>query len=186
MPLAPPFVPAIVKPLRQHGFSLHDALIALAVASILTAVALPSFKTLAGGQRMTTALNGLVTALHAARSEAIRRGERATLCPSPDGQGCTGNTEWQHGYLLFVDLNANHDHDAEEPVVRVFEPVRGIRIQTSRFRDHVTYQPNGFASGTNATFTFCAEDGATPRRQVVVSNSGRPRVTPASDDAAGC
>lgn len=172
---------------RQHGYSLHDLLVTLVVAGTVAAFGLPSLKQLVARQRLTTTTNLLVTALHLARSEAITRGQRATLCPSRDARTCSGTgsgaTEWQHGYFLYIDLNADRRRDGDEPVVRVFSANDRLRISTSAHRDHVTYQPSGLASGTNVTFRICDPAGGNPARIVIVSNSGRPRVTPGP---AGC
>src|SRR4030065_164413 len=93
------------SPRFQRAFSLYDALVALTVVSTLATVAVPSFQQLTSSQRMTGAVNSLVTALHLARSEAIKRRERAVLCPSVDGRTCNDNsadaTAWEEGYLLY-------------------------------------------------------------------------------------
>lgn len=166
---------------RQRAYSLHDALVTLAVAGVLLGIGAPSFAQLIAGQRLTTAVNGLVTALYSARSEAIKRGERAVLCPSVDDATCSAAsdraTDWHHGYLLFADANANHERDDGEAVLRVFTPESGLTIRSSRDRDHVTYQPDGLASGTNISLVVCAERREVAPRVVIVSNSGRARVS---------
>jgi type IV fimbrial biogenesis protein FimT len=172
----------------QRGTTLYEAIMTLAVTGIVTATAVPGMKHLLANQRQSTAMNGFVTALHATRSEAIKRRERAVLCPSSDNQTCQGaaggSTEWHQGYLMFADRNASRTRDDEEPVLHVFTPPQGIRILSSAARDHVTYQATGLASGTNATFTFCTEKNVIAPRAVILSNSGRPRVAKAS--ASSC
>lgn len=164
---------------RMQAFSLYDTLVTLAVVSILAMIAVPSFRHLIAGQRMITAMNVLIAALHTTRSEAITRGEHAVLCPSKDGRRCGavyGNwTFWQHGYLLYIDKNANHKQDEDETAVRVFDPAPGLRIHSTRSRDAVAYKPNGLAQGSNMTFTFCTEWPEYPARTVILSTSGRPR-----------
>lgn len=176
-------------PHRQRAFSLHDMLVTLTVAATLLAVGVPSLKQLISRQRMSTAINGLITALHSTRSEAIKRGRRAVLCPSADGLRCQGaganGTWWHAGFLLYIDHNANHERDDDEPVVRVFDATPGLHIHTPRSRAHITYLPNGLAYGANTTFIFCAEHADSPARSVVVANSGRPRVAP-PDEVATC
>src|SRR3989337_1260639 len=87
------------NPKFQRAFSLYDALVALTVVSTVATVAVPSFQQLTSSQRMTGAVNSLVTALHLARSEAIKRRTRAVLCPSVDGRACqnggSGGTVWE-------------------------------------------------------------------------------------------
>jgi len=168
-------------PQHEHGFSLYDALVTLTVVSTVTTIAIPSFQQLNYNQRLTGAVNTMVTALHLTRSETIKHRERAVLCPSSDGHTClgrgAGDTRWEDGYLLYIDRNGNREFDADDLAVRVFEATKGLRIRSSAYRDHVTYQPNGLASGTNLSFSFCDERGRGAPRAVIVSNSGRPRVS---------
>lgn len=174
-------------PRHERAFSLYDALVTLTVVSTVTTVAVPSFQQLTSSQRMSGAVNSLVTALHLTRSETIKRGERAVLCPSADGRACSdnsvGGTVWERGYLLFIDRNGNHEFDADEMAVRMFGATAGLHIRSSAHRNHVTYQPNGMASGSNLTFTFCDKHGRGAPRAVIVSNSGRPRTS--TRDASG-
>jgi len=176
-------------PRHERAFSLYDALVTLTVVSTVTTVAVPSFQQLTASQRMSGAVNSLVTALHLTRSEAIKRGENAVLCPSTDGRGCmNGGSIWEEGYLLYIDRNGNREADADEIVVRVFGAASGLRLRNTSSHDHVRYMPNGLATLTNATFTFCDTHGRGAPRAVIVSNSGRPRISNrnASGGAISC
>lgn len=163
-------------PRHERAFSLYDVLVTLTVVSTLTTVTVPSFQQLTTGQRMAGAVNSLVTALHLARSEAIKRGERAVLCPSSDGRTCRNNTVWEEGYLLYIDRNGNHEFDTDETAVRMFGATPGLHIRSAH-RGQVTYQSNGMASGSTITITFCDKHGRGAPRTVIVSNSGRPRTS---------
>lgn len=55
------------------GFTLIELMVTIAVAAILLAVAVPSFRHLIISNRLTTAANEVVTALTVARSESIKR-----------------------------------------------------------------------------------------------------------------
>jgi len=169
-------------PRHARAFSLYEALVTLTVVSMVTTVAVPSFQQLISSQRMSAAVNSLVTALHLARSETIKRGERAVLCPSSDGRACRNNTVWEGGYLVYIDRNGNNEFDADEMAVRIFGAIEGLHIRSAH-RDHVTYQPNGMASGSTITITFCDKHGLGAPRAVIVSNSGRPRTS--TRDASG-
>ena len=170
---------------RQQGFSLYESMVTLAIVGVLGILAIPNLKPVLANQRMNTSVNTLVSALQLTRSEAIHNGQRATLCPTQDGAVCLDfYTEWHRGYMLFIDHNANRERDADEPVVRMFETAPNIQLRSSRGRDHVTYQPNGLASGSNATFVFCDAGKSAKARTVIVSNGGRPRILPALDNSA--
>lgn len=171
---------------RHTGHSLHEFLTTLAVAGVV-ATGAAGLKGLLAEQRLTSEVNQLLADLSLARSEAIKRGKRAVLCPSGNGLECAAAAAdfawWQQGYLLFVDDNENSRRDGDEPVLRVQQEAGGgTTVKTSRSRDHITYRPDGLASGSNATFTFCDARGSDRVRYVIISNSGRPRFSPQPAD----
>lgn len=174
----------------ESGFTLYELLTTLTVVAAMAALATPPLQQLIAKNRQTTAMNTFIAALYTARSEAMKRGTRAVLCPSRNGRDCDDagmdETVWSEGYLVFVDRNANHERDHDEEVVRIFDRIRGIRIRSSQHREYVSYQPTGLARGTNATFQFCSERSAIPTRSLVMSNTGRVRVAPPPAAASTC
>ena len=85
----------------QRGFTLVELMVVIAILATLAMLAVPSFNQIIASTRLTTATNDLYTSLAQAKSDAIRRGTRVTLCPSDDGGTCT--TTWTVGWITFVD-----------------------------------------------------------------------------------
>lgn len=85
----------------SKGFTLIELMVTLLVVAIVAAIAVPSFNQLMSDTRAQTLANNLVSALNLARTEAIKRGQPVTLCPSSDGASC--GATWSDGWLLFVD-----------------------------------------------------------------------------------
>ena len=86
------------------GFTLIELLVAIAIAAILLTVAVPSFRTTIASNRLTSLTNDMVATLAQARSEAIKRGARVSLCPSTNGTTCAAaGTNWDAGWISFVD-----------------------------------------------------------------------------------
>ncbi|HKQ30087.1 MAG TPA: GspH/FimT family pseudopilin [Burkholderiales bacterium] len=178
---------------RSRGYSLYDFLVTLAIGGILAIGAAGALRAVRGITQ-TTEINAFVSQLNLARSVAITRQRSVVFCPSKDGRRCSAAdafTWWHDGALLFVDDNGNREVDAADVVVRHYASVDPqLRIKTSRARSRVVYQPDGFAGGSNLTFTFCVrrESANAKARYVVISNTGRARVaaTPASGKAETC
>ena len=83
-------------------------MVVLGVVAIALGVGVPVFNTLAANNRMSGATNDLITSLHAARSEALKRQVTVTLCPTPDGAGaCVAGGNLGSGWTVFVDRNAD-------------------------------------------------------------------------------
>lgn len=60
----------------QRGFTLMELMITIAIAAILIALAVPSFKVLLANAQIRTGAQALNDGLNLARAEAIRRNER--------------------------------------------------------------------------------------------------------------
>jgi type IV fimbrial biogenesis protein FimT len=64
----------------EHGFTLVELMITLAIAIILLVIAVPSFRSLTLSNKLTTAANDVVNAINVARMEAIKRNANTQLC----------------------------------------------------------------------------------------------------------
>ena len=62
------------------GFTIIELMVTLAMAAILLAIAIPSFRETMARNRIVTQSNELVGAVNLARSEAITRNTNVTLC----------------------------------------------------------------------------------------------------------
>ena len=89
------------------GFSLIELMTALAVASVLLVVGVPSFRYVTNANRIAGEINGLLGDLQLARSEAIEQGRPVTICRSVDGATCAAANTWQSGWIVFMDANGN-------------------------------------------------------------------------------
>jgi type IV fimbrial biogenesis protein FimT len=162
-----------------HGYTLHDVLVTMAIVGATT-TSMASLHGIVQDHQRTAGVNDLLATLSLARSAAITRGVEAVLCPSRDNMNCAsasnGQTLWHEGMMLYVNEDNDGDHDRNEPVVRTYTPDAGkVRIKSSPHRSKIVYQPSGLSPGSTVTFTVCA--GAKPAKYVVVSNSGRARVS---------
>lgn len=87
---------------RQHGFNIIELMIGITVLGILLGIGVPSFTDMIRQNRLVDQTNGMVTALNYARSEALKRGFRVSVCPGT-GTACVGGTDWNAGLLVFTD-----------------------------------------------------------------------------------
>ena len=66
---------------RHEGFTLVELMITLLGAAAVLGVGIPNFQDFLANNRMATSANDVITALHAARSEAVKRRANMTICP---------------------------------------------------------------------------------------------------------
>lgn len=172
---------------HDAGLTLLELLAGLAIAAVLTALAVPSFHALLVRNRMAAQVNVLVTQLAVGRSEAVRRDRQVVLCRSTDGVECavTGGP-WSAGWLMFLDRNRDRDRGSNEPILRVHGPlVSGLRLDYGAFPSdgYLVFVGTG-AAGGNGTFTFCDGRGPAGAEAVIVSRTGRVRHSRSKPDGA--
>ena len=160
-----------------------ELLIALAVVAIVAGLGAPSFREIALNARREEQVNALWRALHLARSTAILRAQPVVICKSGGSGQCANDASaWSEGWIAFAnrDRDSPARLDAGESVLVIQPRAEGLAVRANR--DAVTYWPFARA-GTTVSFVFCDERGASAARAIIVSQTGRPRVS--SHDASG-
>ena len=162
---------------RSRGVTLLELLMVLAVAGVLAATAAPGLGGFIMNARRTADVNGFVTAVQLARGEAFKRGRTVVLCKTSDGSNCGGpDVDFDQGWMVFVNDSSESPprRDADEAQLYAYRPEMAGNITANRRL--FEFRPFGRRS-TNGTVTFCDRRGAEQARAVVVSFTGRPRVT---------
>jgi type IV fimbrial biogenesis protein FimT len=155
------------------GFTLVEVMIAIALASLLLVVAIPSFRTMLLNNRMLSHANSLVGALNLARSEAVKRSGDVSVCRR-DG------SDWQQGWRVLTGGDCAIDTgEIELSVEYEFEGLQ----QVSGTANSLTFSGNGIPS-TTLLFTLCDERGAANARAVYVNAVGQVKSMTTKDDGA--
>ncbi len=168
---------------RQSGYSLVELLSAIAIVSIVFSLGIPLVKSTISTNRLTTSLNALAGSLSYTRSEAIRRNQHVVLCKSQSGTQCTRQGDWRFGWMVYVDINRNRSLDKDEPVLGSHSLSERIQLDYRAFgsRNYLVYRPSG-ATRTNGTFTFCDPANPGSARALIITKTGRPRLSKVKAD----
>jgi len=168
--------------MNERGVTLVELLVVLAVGAILLTIAIPGYAFLVNASRLTAVTNDLVTVLHLARSEAIKRGTRVTVCKTSDAMAatpvCDTAATWQQGWLMFVDSGIRGVIDLDDVLLRVqgSAPLAAT-ITTSNYNSYASYLPSGRSQGSNGlangTLRVCV---AGVRRDIIINSTGRIRL----------
>jgi len=161
---------------RCRGYTFYELLVTLTIVALVMTLGLPSFGRIAADQRIRAQIDPLFHAIHLARKTSVVRRQVITLCPSTDQLQCRDNNDWSPGWIMFV--NADRDmpawRDDDETLLAVHQGDTRIRISANR---HSFTLRATELRATNGTLIFCDRAARTRNRALVVSYTGRPRVT---------
>jgi type IV fimbrial biogenesis protein FimT len=171
-----PHVPYPQSARHGRGFSLIEAMVALAVMSIGLAIGVPSFKSLQSRQQTVALTNQLLGHMASARSNAITRRQATLICPTRGDGQCRNDSDWSEGWMMFHDPDGNRQPDLPEEVLQVEVPRRSpqFSISSTNGRPLLRYSSSGHAGGSNLTLTICGHNEI--RNLIRINNTGRPRI----------
>jgi len=183
---------------KSLGFTLIELMVTLAIIIIIAVIAIPGYADFQRSSELSSRTSTFISAINAARGEAMKRGRYAMLVP-------TDGADWSTGVLVFVDMNGNQVFNAAT------DPV--IYSNSDAFPSYLTVtSPTGTASGTtpyilfdaqgyaktkaaafsNVTISFSRNDVETARipsqtRRIIILRTGRVRTcTPTSSTDTTC
>jgi len=165
---------------KQQGFTLIELLITIAIAAMVLSFAVPAVKTMIRNNQLTAATNDLISTLHYARSEAIRRGLPVAVCSSSNNATCSADTDWSTGWITWVDADNNNTLDGGEDVTFMMSnDSQSLNLLNSTGQSSLRYLPSGYLSiapGTPIAFHVCDDRTAETGRLINISPTGSPRV----------
>jgi type IV fimbrial biogenesis protein FimT len=183
---------------KYSGFTLIELMITLFIVGILLAVGVPSLKTFMQSNQLVAATNELISALHLARSEAIKLNARVSICESSNGKTCSTSGSWKEGWIVFVDANGDLGNIGAactapntDCLLRIHDgftdndlTITGVDANTAAISSF-TFTSRGLPKAVNGAsqsgvYSVCSLDSGgntIDSRAVVLSLSGRVRVS---------
>ncbi len=158
------------------GFSLFELLMTMALAAIVFGLGVPSFAELLADNRLRVEADALFHAVHRARKESVVRRRPITICASLDGNTCSGSFDWTDGWITFVNKGLRDPlrRDPDEELISRHQVGATSRVTANR--RGFTFRSTELRA-TNGTLVICDQNGRSANRAIVISYTGRPRVT---------
>jgi len=125
----------------NKGFSLIELIITMAVVVILMSMVLTFSGAFLQDNRMSSANNDLVGSINLARSLAVSKGQRASICSSTDNLTCT-NTAWELGWIVFSDGGVAGVVDGDDRIFKVSNSA-AIDISITNPGGFIQFKPQG-------------------------------------------
>ncbi len=167
---------------NQRGMTILELMVAIAIGAILVAVGVPSFVTTIRNSEMTSATNAMVASLHTARSEAVKRRARVTVCRSDnsgDDPVCSAG-----GDSLTVFMNTSNDgtiNAGDEVIANQRWLPDTIDVDFDTVPVAFSFTATGFTrdlagDAVSGDLLFCGPRGDAGARVLTVAPTGRPLV----------
>ncbi len=154
---------------RIDGFGLVELIVTIAIAAILAAIALPSFRELMVRMNTTAITNDLVGALNTARVEAVKRGIPVAV---------VSNGNWTDGWEIKADTARDGSYGTmimQHPAVPNTYSILGV-AGTGGDDAMAAFGPGGTLQiGTRFDFSICrpaSSANQTQSRWIFVRGSG--------------
>jgi type IV fimbrial biogenesis protein FimT len=155
------------------GFTIIELMFAIAIAGILVAIAIPSFRTMIVSNRLTTQANDVVGAITYARSEAISHNNTVTFCRSnlEASTNCSGSS----GAWRFWIVRNAAGTVLRSGSINLYGG--NISLLSTLANDTMVFSSDGLVrSGgaliTDRTFTVCAANLSTDNIRTVTVGAG--------------
>lgn len=169
---------------RQSGLTLIELAVTLGIVALLAVLAVPSFATVVRDNRVAGFTNVLMGSLQRARSEAVLRGHRVTVCVSSDQRTCSTEADWHEGWLVFADQDGDGALGPDEELLQIGNPAASlVATGNASLARYVSFTPAGQTRQVSGALQIgnirvCSTDTG---RALVMSATGRIRI-----DAVNC
>ena len=155
------------------GFTLLESIVALAIISFITALAIPFAHNFIALQSINSDLSKVTYAIESARTYAIKTRQDVTICGLDNTDNC--HRDWKRIIVL--------DHD-NQAIYRADLSNNYHTVTWSAFQKKptLTIKPNGFTRHQNGTLYLCHKSDPNLHRAILINKTARTRIQKATEN----
>lgn len=167
------------------GFTLVELMVTITIATILMMVATPSYRQFVSNSQLSEAVSEFMSAVNAARGNAIKQGRNTYLVPL-DG------ANWSSGWRVYADVNWDGVYTAgtDELVLESAAPSSELTITTptvnSLASGYLLFNGSGYPKLTGGGLATGKIVMANAYRSSTVNIDGTGRVRSCKTGSTGC
>ncbi|QMU61951.1 MAG: prepilin-type N-terminal cleavage/methylation domain-containing protein [Gammaproteobacteria bacterium] len=162
---------------HESAFTLIELMITITVAAVVLTLGVPGFGRVIERNQLSAYTNQLVSSLHFARSEAVRRNQSIKVCHSDNSTDCNGSG-YENSWIIFIDDDGDDVVDAGEELIRVNENLpSNYTFNVNGGMDSFSFNAKG-RSDNQGTFVLCKNSDLTKARAIIIGPGGRTRLAP--------
>lgn len=174
---------------ESRGWTLVELLLSTSLFLLILTWIFPGMTGYHRTIRVKAGAQALYDTLELARGEAVKSNGRIVICKSSKGVVCEADARWEHGWIVFNDVDNNGILNGTEKVLhREHAQPSSLSIRGNRpISEYVSYNAYGQSMLTSGafqtgTFTVCDRQGnPVSAHQVIINGAGRVRMSKTSN-----
>ena len=174
----------------RKGMTLIEVLIILSAIAIVVMISVPGSTMVLEHYRLKSASGDLLSSLNIAREEAIKRSSTVRVCPSANGRFCRSDGNWDQGWLVYTDGNADGAVQEIELIQSFPAPSEHIHIvaggaveNSASFTVSGLIDQNKYVSGE---FHVCHDGIESRAKTIQIDSDGWVQTFPIEKGSAAC
>ena len=160
---------------RESGFTLVELLIVMVIIAAVASLAGAGFSQLRLSSRLTGYSQEMVSTVHGARSEAIKRNASVRVCVSADGATCVTTGGWQQGWIM---LDSDDNLIDRSVALQTGFEFKAVDLGGGSEVREIRFDRTGLAVPA-ALFTLCRKTPSAghQEREVLISPTGQTTIS---------
>lgn len=157
------------SPSHQHGLTLIELMVAIAIVAIIGTIGVPSFRQAMQAQQTESQREALLNSITTARQTSQQRSLPVLLCPSTNASSCSTNSnDWSKGWLAYLDANRDNAFNTGEEVISAHQYEGSVKVISTVL--NLAFRANGIV--TVANIKVCSNDESSTNKAIDINPLG--------------